>query len=63
MRLASLFSTTLREMPAGVSHEGLRLLVRAGYARLLENGGRAYLPLGQRALAKLARVLEEALHA
>lgn len=60
MRLSALFSSTLREMPAGVTHEGLRLLVRAGYVRLLEGGQRAYLPLGQRALSKLARLLESA---
>jgi prolyl-tRNA synthetase len=57
MRMTDLFGRTLREAPADSEGTGWQLLQRAGYARSLGRGRYAYLPLGQRALARLAASL------
>lgn len=53
MRMSALFGTTLREAPSDASSPAAALLARAGYLRELGRGAWAWLPLGQRALARL----------
>ena len=63
MRLTHLFGTTLREAPADADVVSHQLLVRAGYVRQLAAGIFSYLPLAQRSLLKIARILREELDA
>ncbi len=63
MRVSHLFGTTLREAPGDADIASHQLLVRAGYVRQLAAGIFSYLPLGQRALLKIARILREELDA
>lgn len=63
MRMTRLFSQTLREAPAeseAVSHQ---LLLRAGFIRPLATGIFSYLPLAQRALTKIERIIREEIEA
>jgi prolyl-tRNA synthetase len=53
MRWSRLFIPTLRENPADAETVAQRLLVRAGYVRAVKTGVYGWLPLGQRALAKI----------
>jgi len=57
MRMTQLFGRTLREAPADADIESHRLLVRAGYIRRIASGIYAWLPLGQRVLAKAAAIV------
>jgi len=61
MRMSQLFTTTLREAPAGVELAGQRLLLRAGYAQNLSAGILAALPLGRRAAQRLEAMARETL--
>lgn len=63
MRVSHLFGTTLREAPGDADIASHQLLVRAGYVRQLAAGIFSYLPLGQRSLLKIARILREELDA
>ncbi len=50
---------TLRDNPQDAEIDSHKLLVRAGLVRKLAGGLYTYLPLGQRALAKVARIIRE----
>ena len=63
MRVSHLFGTTLREAPGDADIASHQLLVRAGYVRQLAAGIFSYLPLAQRSLLKIARILREELDA
>ncbi len=53
MRWSKLFIPTLRENPADAETVSQQLLVRAGFLRAVKTGVYGYLPLGQRAMAKI----------
>lgn len=53
MRWSQTFIPTLREDPAGISHPGLRMLVRGGYLRRVDAEDYLYLPLLNRVREKL----------
>ena len=59
MRWSRLFIPTLRENPADAETLSLQLLVRAGFVRAVKTGVYGYLPMGQRALAKIHRMARE----
>jgi prolyl-tRNA synthetase len=61
VRVSHLFATTLREAPGDADIASHQLLVRAGYVRQLAAGIFSYLPLAQRSLLKIARILREEL--
>ena len=61
MRLSKLFSQTLREAPSEVEVASHRLLLRAGFMRQLATGIFSYLPLGMRSVAKIERIMREAI--
>ncbi len=58
-RWSQLFLPTLREAPADAEVASHKLLLRAGYVRQLGAGIYSYLPLGQRALNKIVRIVRE----
>lgn len=60
MRMSSLFGRTLRETPADIDHPSLRLMIRAGLARL-SAGALAFLPVGARVLRRLETIAREEL--
>jgi prolyl-tRNA synthetase len=57
------FGETLREAPAGIESAGHQMLLRAGYVRQVGQGIFAFLPLGWRALQRIATVLREEIEA
>jgi prolyl-tRNA synthetase len=59
MRWSKLFIPTLRENPADAETVSQQLLVRAGYARAVKTGVYGWLPLGQRAMAKIQRIARQ----
>jgi prolyl-tRNA synthetase len=59
MRMSRLFLRTLRDDPAGADIASHRLLLRAGCIRQVASGIYAWLPLGQRVLAKIAQIVRE----
>jgi prolyl-tRNA synthetase len=63
VRVSHLLGTTLREAPGDADIASHQLLVRAGYVRQLAAGIFSYLPLAQRSLLKIARILREELDA
>jgi prolyl-tRNA synthetase len=63
MRLARSLVPTLREVPADAEAVSHRLMLRAGLVRQLGAGIYVYLPLGQRVLDKIARILREEMDA
>lgn len=63
MRMSRLFSRTLREDPADAEIDSHRLLLRGGYIRRVASGIYAWLPLGQRVLANVERVVREEMDA
>jgi prolyl-tRNA synthetase len=63
MRWSEMFIPTLRESPAEADAASHRLLVRAGYARPLAAGVFSWLPLGRRALGKIAGIIRAELAA
>ena len=58
-RWSDLFIPTLREAPTDAEVASHKLLLRAGYVRQLGAGIYSYLPLGQRALNKIIRIVRE----
>ncbi len=63
MRVSNLFGLTLKEVPADVDIVSHQLLLRAGYVRQLAAGIFSYLPLAQRSLQKIERILREEMDA
>lgn len=63
MRMSRLFSQTLRAAPAEAEAASHRLLLRAGFIRQLAAGVFSYLPLAQRALARVEAVIREEMDA
>jgi prolyl-tRNA synthetase len=63
VRATSLFGQTLREIEGDGEIASHRLLTRAGYIRRLGAGLYSYLPLGLRALHRIATVLREEMDA
>lgn len=63
MRMTRLFVRTLRDDPADADIESHRLLLRGGFIRRLASGIYAWLPLGQRVLAKTAEIVREEMDA
>ncbi len=62
-RYSQLFIPTLKEAPADAQVASHRLLVRAGFIRQLGAGIYDYLPLAQRSLAKIERIVREEMDA
>jgi prolyl-tRNA synthetase len=60
MRISALFGRTLRETPADIDYPALRLMLRAGLARL-SAGALAFLPIGTRVLRRLEAMAHEEL--
>ena len=63
MRMSRLFLRTLRDDPADADIDSHRLLLRAGCIRQVASGIYAWLPLGQRVLAKVAQIVREEMDA
>lgn len=63
MRLAQLFSRTLRQAPAEAETPSHQLLLRAGLVQQLSAGSYSFLPLGWRALRKIQQIIREELDA
>src|SRR2546421_10538880 len=59
MRTSRSFVPTLKEVPADAQVASPQLLVRAGFIRQLAAGIYSILPLGQRSLLKIARIVRE----
>lgn len=59
MRWSQLFVPTLREDPADAEVVSHRLLLRAGYIRQLSAGIYSYLPLAQRVILRINRIIRE----
>ncbi len=59
MRMSSLFLRTLRDDPADADVDSHRLLVRSGYLRRVSSGIYSWLPLGQRVLLNVTRIVRE----
>lgn len=63
MRMTCLFSQTLREAPSEAEVTSHRLLLRAGYIHQLATGIFSYLPLAQRSITKIQKIMREELEA
>ncbi len=63
MRYSRLFIPTLKEAPAEAEAISHKLMVRAGFVRQLAAGLYIYLPLGQRVMDKIDRILREEMNA
>ena len=63
MRMSKSFVPTLKEVPADATVASHQLLVRAGYIRQLSAGIYSILPLGQRAILKITRIVREEMDA
>jgi prolyl-tRNA synthetase len=61
MRWSQMFIPTLREAPAEAEVPSHILLLRAGYIRQLTSGIYSYLPLAQRVMNKVARIIRDEL--
>jgi len=61
--MSTLFLRTLREDPADAEVPSHRLLVRAGYVRRIAPGIYSWLPLGQRVLRNVERIVREEMDA
>src|SRR5213082_1500187 len=59
MRMSKSFTPTLKEVPADAIVASHQLLVRAGYIRQLAAGIYSILPLGQRSILKITRIVRE----
>lgn len=59
MRLSRCYVPTLKEVPADAEVVSHKLLVRAGFIRQLTSGIYTYLPMGLRALNKVADIIRE----
>ncbi len=63
MRYSRLFIPTLKEAPAEAEASSHKLMVRAGFVRQLAAGLYIYLPLGQRVMDKIDRIMREEMNA
>ncbi|AKU91340.1 proline--tRNA ligase [Vulgatibacter incomptus] len=63
MRLSRAFIPTLKEIPADAQVVSHQLLLRAGFIRQLGAGIYSYLPLAQRSLKKVERIVREEMDA
>ncbi len=63
MRYSHLFIPTLKEAPTEAEAASHKLMVRAGYVRQLAAGLYIYLPLGQRVMEKINRIIREEMNA
>ncbi len=63
MRYSHLFIPTLKEAPAEAESISHKLMVRAGFVRQLAAGLYIYLPLGQRVMEKINRIIREEMNA
>lgn len=63
MHWSKLFIPTLRENPAEAEVSSHQLLLRAGYIRQLAAGVYSHLPLSQRSLLKIERIIREEMNA
>ncbi|HEU4714426.1 MAG TPA: proline--tRNA ligase [Pyrinomonadaceae bacterium] len=63
MRWSNYFIPTLREDPADAEVISHKLLLRAGMIRQLSAGIYSFLPLGQRIIQKIARIVREEMNA
>ncbi len=63
MRYSRLFIPTLKEAPAEAEAISHKLMVRAGFVRQLAAGLYIYLPLGQRVMEKINRIIREEMNA
>ncbi|MBM3947073.1 MAG: proline--tRNA ligase, partial [SAR202 cluster bacterium] len=63
MRFSQLFGRTLRADPGEAETPSHRLLLRAGMIGQLASGLNAYLPLGQRAIRNIERIIHEEMEA
>jgi prolyl-tRNA synthetase len=63
MRTSRSFVPTLKEVPADAQVASHQLLVRAGFIRQLGAGIYSILPLGQRSLLKITRIIREEMEA
>ena len=59
MRLTQYFIPTMREFPADAEVPSHRLLLKAGYIRQLGAGIYCFLPLAQRCIQKIKRIIRE----
>ncbi len=59
MRVSQQLTTTLRESPRDAEGNNADLLVRAGFIRQLTSGIFSFLPLGNRVMQKIARIVRE----
>jgi prolyl-tRNA synthetase len=63
MLFSKMFVPTLRESPSEAEAASHILMLRAGYIRQLASGLYIYLPLGQRVIEKINRIIREEMHA
>src|SRR5207248_2582847 len=63
MRTSRSFVPTLKEVPADAQVASHQLLVRAGFIRQLAAGIYSILPLGQRSLLKITRIIRDGMNA
>jgi prolyl-tRNA synthetase len=63
MRLSKMFARTLRETPAEAELVSHQLLLRGGYIRPLASGIFSLLPLGNRVVKKLEKIIREEMDA
>ena len=63
MRMSNLFVQTLRDFPNDAEAISHKLLVRAGYIKKLTSGIYSYLPLMQRVLTKINKIIKEEMNA
>jgi len=63
MRLSQLFNQTLRKPPDQNHVAGHQFLIQAGYLRPLASGIFGYLPLAQRTLANISKIIREEMDA
>ncbi|MEZ5427522.1 MAG: proline--tRNA ligase [Pyrinomonadaceae bacterium] len=63
MRWSNFFIPTLRENPADAESASHKLLLRAGMIRQLSAGIYSYLPLAQRVIRKISRIIREEMEA
>ena len=59
MRVSQQLTTTLRESPRDTEGGNADLLLRAGFVRQLTSGIYSFLPLGQRVMQKITRIVRE----
>ncbi|MBI4844098.1 MAG: proline--tRNA ligase [Nitrospirae bacterium] len=63
MRYSRMFIPTLRELPAEAEAVSHILMLRAGYVRQLASGLYIYLPLAQRVISRINRIIREEMDA